>query len=1145
MGEGVQQIQSKVSAFKRKYYLNLFVRGSILTLALVAGYFIFASLVEYNLWLGKGLRLVLFISFFLTVAFCLFLFLREPLRWWLYKRGLGEEDSAKIIGRYFPNIGDKLLNVLQLAHQQEPSALLDAGIAQKASAFQDVAFDSAIDLRENKRYLKFLLIPFSVILVLLFINSGIFTQSTQRIVQFDQEFSPQAPFEFVVQNQSLSAFFNEDFTLQLSLEGDALPEAAFVVNGAQRRKMEHGAAGKFAYTFERLQNSATIQFEASGFFSKPFTIAVVNRPEVNQINVQLQYPSYLQRKAEQLTNAGNLEVPEGTKITWKIGTQFTTKAQISFSDGAPNNMQLIDEGAFGFSKNINNPEQYAVTLENEKSKNKEPISYSISVIKDQFPQITVDNLRDSILFKNVLLGGQLTDDYGINELKLKYQITTSNQEGAEKAIDIPLSSQNAQQNFFYQWSVDSLRLKPGDRITYYLQVWDNDGVNGRKSSRSASYVFALPATEELVTQISKSQQRTETKIEESVTQAKDLQKSIEETQQRLRGKQSLDWQDKKMLEDLVEQKQKLDEAINQLKKENELLEQKKETFTQESERIKEKSEQIQKLMNELLDEETKKLFQELEKMLRENADPSQMQKVLDKMNRKEINLEKELERTLELFKQLQYDYKFEQSIESIKEQIKKQEQLLENTKELAGEKSKDDNKTDGKNNDSQSKEGEKTKERKSDEKKEDGNNKDKNDGQSKDRAGEQNPESLSKQQEEINRQTEKLKQELKDLEKLGEELDQPQDIPGDEKFNPLQQYQQDSKQSLDQGKPKKAINSQQKSIQQMKQMQQQMESAQNAMEMEMDMANLESLRQIVHGLIKLSYDQESLMKDFNQVQQSDPRYVQLSQNQIKVKDDSKVLEDSLLALAKRDPFLGSVVTKEISELNDHLDKAAVNVKERRKSNASAEMQFSMTGINNLALMLNSHYDMMMNAMQSAQKKPGKGKQKGNERSLSQMQMQLNQQMEEIRKGGKQGRQLSEELAKMAAEQERIRRALQEMQEKLKQEGGKVPGGDLPGKMEQTEMDLVNKQITEQTIRRQNEIITRLLEAEKSMREQNQDQERKGETAKDYAKELPRNFEEYLRLREKEVELLKTVPPRLYPYYKKEVNDYFKRIGTKD
>jgi hypothetical protein len=91
------------------------------------------------------------------------------------------------------------------------------------------------------------------------------------------------------------------------------------------------------------------------------------------------------------------------------------------------------------------------------------------------------------------------------------------------------------------------------------------------------------------------------------------------------------------------------------------------------------------------------------------------------------------------------------------------------------------------------------------------------------------------------------------------------------------------------------------------------------------------------------------------------------------------------------------------------------------------------------------------------------------------------------------------------------------------------------------MELINKQLTEQTIRRQRDILTRLLEAEKSMREQNLDEERKGETAKEYQKEIPRAFEEYLRLKEKEVELLKTVPPKLYPYYKKEVSEYFKRI----
>jgi hypothetical protein len=184
--------------------------------------------------------------------------------------------------------------------------------------------------------------------------------------------------------------------------------------------------------------------------------------------------------------------------------------------------------------------------------------------------------------------------------------------------------------------------------------------------------------------------------------------------------------------------------------------------------------------------------------------------------------------------------------------------------------------------------------------------------------------------------------------------------------------------------------------------------------------------------------------------------------------------------------------------------------------------------------------MMANAKPSMKKgKPQKG-----QKSLGEMQQQLNQKIQELKNSGKSGRQLSEELAEMAAEQERIRRSLQEMQEKMKNEG-KMPGGDLPSKMEQTEMDLVNKQISEQLIKRQKEILTRLLETEKSMREQDMDEERKGETAKDYEKEIPKAFEEYLRLKEKEVELLKTIPPKLYPYYKKEVNEYFKRMGTQE
>ncbi len=193
---------------------------------------------------------------------------------------------------------------------------------------------------------------------------------------------------------------------------------------------------------------------------------------------------------------------------------------------------------------------------------------------------------------------------------------------------------------------------------------------------------------------------------------------------------------------------------------------------------------------------------------------------------------------------------------------------------------------------------------------------------------------------------------------------------------------------------------------------------------------------------------------------------------------------------------------------------------------------------------------MADAMGMPQQKQGQNSQP----SLGQLQQQLNNEIQELKKSGKSGRKLSEELAKLAAEQERIRKALQQQ---MQNQGGGMPGQEgeegkdgtngmkpILDKMEESEIDLVNKQITEETIQRQKEILTRLLEAEESMRERETDKERKSETATQYAGEVPKAFEEYIRNKEKEIELLKTIPPRLNPYYKEEVNKYFKRINNK-
>jgi hypothetical protein len=93
-------------------------------------------------------------------------------------------------------------------------------------------------------------------------------------------------------------------------------------------------------------------------------------------------------------------------------------------------------------------------------------------------------------------------------------------------------------------------------------------------------------------------------------------------------------------------------------------------------------------------------------------------------------------------------------------------------------------------------------------------------------------------------------------------------------------------------------------------------------------------------------------------------------------------------------------------------------------------------------------------------------------------------------------------------------------------------------MEKTETDLVNKILNNETLKRQQEILTRLLESEKAEKQRELDEKRESNEGKIQNYSNPNQFLEYNKLKSKEVELLKTVPPSLKPYYKNKVNEYF-------
>ncbi len=1090
-------VTEQLQQYKRKYYLNKLIRGAIFFGATVLSVYLLFNSIEYTARLNSLWRGVLFFSFLLLFLFILIKWVIDPLvRLYNNKRQISDEEAARQIGTFFPDVQDKLLNLIQLNKaDSRQGELVAASIAQKTKHLSVVRFPVAINLRKNLRHLKYLAAPVGVMVVVLLFVPQFFSEGTRRIVNFNKEYVPEAPFSFNIGNESLIAFKNEDFTVDVDLEGSAIPDKAYLVASGRRFRMTPNEEGTLQFAFQNIQRDTPFYIEAAGFNSVSRTIQVVDRPNLKNFSVYLDYPNYLSRDDQRLDNIGNLQVPEGTNITWQFSALAADSMQLLFVEQEEiHQLEQDTNGAFSLEKQALKSDTYQIDLVNEYSSNKQDIRYYLNVIPDQNPQISLEQFQDTTLYQFLVLGGNVSDDYGLTQLALYYKFEASEEgeksEEKYQKMRLPLDSKQNNQSYYYQWNVDTLGLNPGDKIRYFLKVWDNDAVNGNKSSQTSAYVFSIPDRETIRENIEKSAAETQSQISKTVQQAEQLKQDIEEVEKRLRGKKDLTWQDKQLLEDIVKQRQDLEKQLEQLKEQSQASKMQQEQFGEQSEKVKEQIDQLQQLMDELLDEETKKMYEELQKLLDDQLDMDKMRDQLQKINDQEENLEEELERTLELFKRMKFDSKLEDVQQQMEQKAEEQQQLAEETED--------------KDNDT---------------------------------------EELSEQQEQMNEDFEQLQKEMEELNELNQDLKNPspmQDMKQEQQQT--QQEQQKAQEALEKNQRKKAQKSQQKSAKQMQQMAQKMQQMQQSMEMEMLQENMDNLRNILDNLLTLSFDQETVMKDFREVKQNDPRFIDLSQEQLKLRDDAKIIEDSLLALAERVFQIQSFVTREVKDMNKYMDESMGSLRERQQYKAISQQQFAMTSINNLALLLNDVLSQMQqqmaDAMGNPQQNPGDSQQNMN---LSELQKQLNEQIQNLQKSGKSGRALSEELSKLAQQQEKIRKALEDMDSE--EDGGGGTGDELAKEMEETETDLVNKKLSSELIERQKQILTRLLDVEKSDREQELDQKRKGETAKDsYEKQAAQRFDEYIQLKKQEIELLKTVPLKLNPYYKTEANKYFKRLN---
>lgn len=1086
----------KIEAFVKKFYLNRLIQGVLVGAALWMVFFLLINGLEYFSWFTSKGRFVLFLFLMAGSAFVLIYYFLIPLINLLrFRKKMSVEQAATLIGRFFPDIQDKLLNTIQLTNDLKKGSdneLLAATIEQRTAKLSPIRFTDAVDLKANLKYLGIFFGLLAVVLLLVIFFPKFAVQPTQRIVNYEQTYEKPLPYQVEIQSYDLETNQGSDLKFDIVVTGERIPDAFFVKSDLGQQLMTKNSTNDFSYTFKNLYNSMDFQVLGGDYKSLPIHITLHPNPSLLSYFAELRYPAYIHRESETAEAKTRLIVPQGTNLSFNFLTRDAQRVFV-VCDSLTNNLDVKDDkSVYQFVASAST--QFALHVENEWNQIVEPLTFAIDVLPDAYPDIRVESF-DEQLSTDVYFSGLATDDYGFSKLTFNCLI----KQPIEKSITLPvaLDLRQTRTSFFYHFNMDSLGIMPGQNMEVYFEIWDNDGFHGPKSKRSETFTYYKPSEAALDSIADQSAEDIAERLQEKSQEAQKLQDDIEKMLQDLIQKKDLDWSDKEKMKELIEKQNEIQEEWNKLQDEQKQLSDFMKEHEIASEDLLKKQEQINKLFDDVIPDEMKKMMDELQKMLDEMP-REQMQKMMQDIKKNNQSMQELLDRNLSLLEQL----KMEKDINDLAEKLNALGEELKNQEQNKGQ------------------EGEK---------------------------------SAQEAQDEFKKMMDELDQMIEKNQSLSDPFDLEKDEAMEDEIN----------QDLDQAGDSEQSGDQQKSQSKKKDAGQKMQEMANSMMMNMQGGSMEQLAEDAHlvrvlleNVVHSSHEQETLMLQIGQLRTDDPALVDKIIRQKELATNFDMVRDSLRSMAKRQPAIQNFVFDELHIIENQTSLAMEYLNNLHLSQAVRSQQTAMMSMNNLALMLAESLEQMENSlegegmpMSGKNQKPGKKGSTQSLKTMQQMQQQLGEQLKKMQQQMQNGEQsqssMSEEFARMAAEQEMLRQGMQQMLEEMKQNGMMGDDGlnEIIKDMEKLEEDLVNKRLTRQTLQRNQEILSRMLESQKAQEKRDQDEQRKSNEYK--GSKFERQIDElfYEQQLKKNQEFLKTQPIEFAPYYKTKINEYYMKKNT--
>jgi hypothetical protein len=1113
-------IFSKFDAtYKKENYLFL-LKGLFNFISLVIAIIIIISLTESLFYLGKPIRAFLFFGSLICIcALLLYLAVKPALYYFEIIKKRDYENLALRLGNVLPNIKDHILNVLQIVEQNDTKynyseSLVEESVRAIRSKVNSINFDIILDkksLIKPRNYAITFILLFGILLIF---NGSVIFNSLNRIVLFAKDFTPPSPFTITLLPGNTEITKGDSVRIHVKVDGEKQNHIYLSYKHPEQNKYESLTLnlidGQQSYLFENLKNDLDYYAFLDEVTSEKHKIKVVDRPVVKTLRVHLTPPSYTGLEAKYLDNdIGDITAILGSRVRIEIDlNKEITEGKLIFSDTQSVTLKKNERNAYtDFS--INKNKTYHIDLTDEKgSKNVDPIEYEIKTIIDEFPSITIaepgknsdinDDMRLSLHIK-------IKDDFGFSKCRIGYKIVKTRYSLPQEEftfLNIPISSPlPKEQDIYYLWNLSPLSLAPDDIAAYYIEIYDNDNVSGPKLSKSNEYFVRFPSLDEILRKSEETQKVAFQDMQKIHEEAKELKKTLDDINQDLKKSKDIDWQQQKKMEDLAKKYDELQKKVEEVTKNIE-----ESTMAMAENKIispetMDKYMELQKLMSEITSPDFSQAMKKLQDAMR-SMSPEDMRQAMQNMTFNEESFRSSIERTMNIMKRVMIEQKTDDVMKRIDRMIEQQSLLNE-------EASKTNSANKGK------------------------------------------LEELAQKQDELKKELENAKDELDELlnrvQEFKDEMpfDQLQQIAQNMQQQNTGQMMQSSSQQMQQGNKQEAQKSQEQISEDLNFLKQQMQDFKKNLLEGQQKQVLNALRKALKEILEVSVAQENLKNQTMDYSQFSQRSRDLAQQQSGLQSDLTNVITQLYSLAQKSFAITPQMSKSIGDAFSKMSQSVGSLSNRSTQAATQQQTGAMSSLNQTAQELQNAIKNMGNQGQQGQGMPSLLQQLG---QMANQQQGINQGMMPFGSGsGQLTPQQQAELSRLLGEQQAVQKSLEQLQEEAEKYGNQDRIlGDLDKiskEMQEVIEEMKNKNVNENTIQKQERILSRLLDAQRSMRERDFEKQRKSNTGQDFTRESPKDIDFNL-LNSKnnlQKDLLKAIESGFAKDYETIIRKYFESI----